>query len=362
MFIFLGLPLLGLAYIGWHLWALIPLPAWFRSLLIGLLTGAFLLLFLNLGRVIDRMPLTLARLVYDVGNSSIFLLLYLAIFFLIMDLGRLVRLVPREWLFQNYYTTSALAVLLFAVFLLGNIHYHHKERVELTLPAKGKIEKPVRLVMLSDLHLGYHNPRKELARWVDLINAEQPDLVLIAGDIIDMSIRPLTEENMAEEMRRIKAPVFACLGNHEYYSNEPMAEQFYRDANIRLLRDTTVVVGSLSITGRDDRANPHRHSMGQLNKGIDHSKYTILLDHQPYHLEQTEHAGIDFQLSGHTHHGQVWPISWITDFVYECAFGFHQRGDTRYYISSGIGLWGGKFRIGTQSEYVVATIQNESDG
>ena len=68
---------------------------------------------------------------------------------------------------------------------------------------------------------------------------------------------------------------------------------------------------------------------------------------------------IDFQLSGHTHRGQVWPISWITDAIYECSWGIHQRGNTHYYISSGLGIWGGKFRIGTQSEYVVTTLRNE---
>ena len=94
-------------------------------------------------------------------------------------------------------------------------------------------------------------------------------------------------------------------------------------------------------------------------KQADRSKFTILLDHQPYHLEQAERQKIDFQFSGHTHHGQVWPISWITESIYECAFGSHQRGQTHYYVSSGIGIWGGKFRIGTRSEYVVVTINNK---
>jgi predicted MPP superfamily phosphohydrolase len=85
-------------------------------------------------------------------------------------------------------------------------------------------------------------------------------------------------------------------------------------------------------------------------------KYAIVLDHQPYNLDRAEAAGVDFQLSGHTHRGQVWPISWITDHIYECSWGSHKRGNTQYYVSSGLGIWGGKFRIGTQSEYVVATI------
>jgi predicted MPP superfamily phosphohydrolase len=88
-------------------------------------------------------------------------------------------------------------------------------------------------------------------------------------------------------------------------------------------------------------------------------QYSIVLDHQPYNLDRAETAGIDFQLSGHTHRGQVWPISWITDHIYECSWGSHQRGNTQFYISSGLGIWGGKFRIGTQSEYVVATLTSD---
>jgi predicted MPP superfamily phosphohydrolase len=190
-----------------------------------------------------------------------------------------------------------------------------------------------------------------------MINSERPDMVLIAGDIIDMSMRPLIDENMAEEIQRIEAPVYACLGNHEYYTGEPKAQKFYRDAHIHLLRDTSIVVGDVCLLARDDRSNHHRLPLSQIAKKADHSKYTILLDHQPYHLEQTEKEGIDFQLSGHTHEGQVWPISWITHALYECAFGEYQRGKTHYYISSGMGIWGGKFRIGTHSEYVVATLQ-----
>ena len=357
MFIFLLLPVMGIAYIGWHVWTLVPLPAVWRVSIIMAGVLSFLMIFLNFRRAIDDMPLPLARLVYDLGNSSVFILLYLVVIFLVLDLGRLLHLVRPQWMHQNFPLTACIVIGMFALFLYGNVHYHHKVREELHLTTDKPLARPLRIVMLSDLHLGYHNPRKELARWVDLINAEKPDLILIAGDVIDMSMRPLVEENMAEEMRRLEAPVYACLGNHEYYSSEPLAEQFYRDARIQLLRDTCLVVGDLCIMGRDDRTNLRRRSVDELARMADHTKYTILLDHQPYHLEEAEQAGVDFQLSGHTHRGQVWPISWITDALYECSFGAHQRGKTRYYISSGIGIWGGKFRIGTRSEYVVATLE-----
>ena len=359
MLLFMLLPLAGIVYVAWHVWALLPLAALWKWLIIGIGVLCFLMLFLDLSGTLQQLPLPLARVCYEIGTSSIIVLLYMVTTFLVLDLGRLLHLVPRAWLYANWVTTAAVAVFLFGVFLCGNIWYYNKDRVPLNITTQKPLEKDYRLVMLSDLHLGYHNTRSDLARWVDMINDEQPDLILIAGDIIDISVQPLLEEDMAAELRRLHAPVYACLGNHEYYSGTPQAQQFYRDANIRLLSDSAAQVGeSLVIIGRDDRSNPRRKSVAQLVGQVDASKYIILLDHQPYQLEQAERAGVDFQLSGHTHRGQVWPISWITDAVYECSWGAHQRGRTHYYVSSGLGIWGGKFRIGTQSEYVVATLKN----
>ena len=270
------------------------------------------------------------------------------------------HLVPRSWLYNNGVTAVAILGLMVTVFLCGNIHYKNKVRVPLELNTSKPLAKDYTIVMVSDLHIGYHNTRQDLASWIDLINAEHPDLVLIAGDIIDMSMRPLLEENMAEEFHRLQAPVYACLGNHEHFGRAPQAKQFYHDAGIRLLCDSAAVVDStLVIIGREDRSNRHRKAVKTLveEARLDAGSYTILLDHQPYDLDKSEAAGIDFQLSGHTHRGQVWPISWITDAIYECSWGSHQRGNTRYYVSSGIGIWGGKFRIGSQSEYVVAKLK-----
>ena len=352
------LPLLAVVYIGWHVWAILPVSRLWKTVAMMLLMGCFLLFFFGLRRQTDAYSLPVAQVLYEVGTSSVFIMLYLVIIFLVLDLGRLVHLVPRSLLFNNWQMALGIFVLVFAVFLYGNIHYYNKVRVPLELTTKKPLSKDYRVVMVSDLHLGYHNTRKELARWVDMINAEKPDFILIAGDLIDGSIRPLIEENMADEFHRLEAPVYACLGNHEHFGGDANAIQFYKDAGIHLLIDEAAVIDSaIVIIGRNDRMNRHRKSIDSLM--VSSHLYSILLDHQPYDLELTEAAGIDFQLSGHTHRGQVWPISWITDAIYECSWGPYQRGDTHYYVSSGLGLWGGKFRIGTQSEYVVATIKGE---
>ena len=366
MFILMVLPLLAVVYVSWHLWMLLPLSALWKSVVILVGIACFLLLFANFSRKLDALPLSVAQTAYEIGTSSLIIMLYLVMLFLVLDLGRLLHIVPKSLICHNWPSTIAIGVLMFALFLYGNLHYNNKVRVPLELTTDKPLPHDYKIVMASDLHLGYHNPRRELARWVDMINAEQPDFILIAGDIIDGSMRPLLEENMAEEFHRLTAPVYACLGNHEYFSGSPEARQFYRDAGIHLLVDEAAVIdSSIVIIGRDDRMNMYRKSVATLlsapnvqRSTFNVQRYTILLDHQPYHLDRVEQAGVDFQLSGHTHRGQVWPISWITDHVYECSWGSYQRGHTHYYISSGLGIWGGKFRIGTQSEYVVATFSS----
>ena len=227
MLLFLLLPLVAIGYLAWHVWVMLPMPAWTKLAVIVAGVTSFLMLFLNFRRAFDGMPLWMASWGYEIGTSSLFVLLYLVMLFLVLDLGWLVRLVPKSLLYHNGYTAIGILVLMLGVFVYGNLHYNHKERVSLDLMTTKPLSKDYKIVMASDLHIGYHNPRKELARWVDMINAENPDFILIAGDIIDGSMRTIIEEKMAEEFRRLKAPVYACLGNHEFYSGVPGAKQFY---------------------------------------------------------------------------------------------------------------------------------------
>ena len=292
---------------------------------------------------------------YEVGHPWMIAYLYLLIAFILADIGRLVRLIPKDWLISNGYTLLGLLGVIAITLVLGGIHYKHKFREELTIKTDKPLEKPITVVLASDLHLGYSNRRPELARWVDLINAEDPDLVLFGGDIVDIQLRPLLEGDYASEFARIKAPMYTVLGNHEYISQEEEAEKFLSAAGITLLKDSVARVGDVTIIGRDDRSNPGRKALSELADSLE--GFTILLDHQPFHLEDAEEAGIDFQFSGHTHRGQVWPLSWVTDAMYEKSWGHHTRGNTRYYVSSGLGIWGPKIRIGTRSEYLVLHIE-----
>lgn len=310
----------------------------------------------------ERLPIGAATVAYEVGNTWPIAFLYLLLLFIAADIASLCHLLPKVFLKDSTAGILTVVGIVTAVITLGGIHYHHKYREEMTIVTDKPLEQPLTVVMASDLHIGYHNRKAELERWVDIVNSEKPDLVLIGGDIIDLSIRPVVEGNYAESFRRVSAPVVAVLGNHEYYSNANKTELFFKDAGIVLLKDSAIHFKGLNIIGRDDRTNPHRLSIDQLKEkhSIFNSHFSILLDHQPYHLEEAETAGIDFQFSGHTHRGQVWPLSWVTDALYEQSWGHHQRGHTHYYISSGLGIWGPKIRIGTRSEYFVLHIKNKS--
>lgn len=346
--------LLMQGYVSWHVWRLLPFSTPVKVAVMLLMLAALACMVLQFKS--DSVPLGMATAMYEIGNSWLVIMFYLLMAFLLLDIGRLVHLVPSAWLKGNTITTVVLTGLMLTTFIAGNIHYRNKQRQEINLTTDKALERPLKIVMLSDLHAGFHNRRTEVSRWVDMINAEQADLILIAGDMVDGNVRPLQEQGTAEELRRLNAPTFACVGNHEYITGLDKALDLLNMTDIHILRDDTVTVDGFTIVGRDDRVNRHRKSVKQLLQGVDRKHYIILLDHQPYQLEEAEQNGVDLQLSGHTHRGQVWPLNWVTRAMYECDYGQYQRGKTDYYVSSGMGIWGGKFRIGTDSEYVVITI------
>lgn len=354
--VFFLLPIIGMCYAAWRIWWILPASILVKIIAVLLLTAGFFGLIFYLRAGLDSFSRPMAIALYESITTWPVVLLYLVIVFLVLDLGRIAGLVPHEWMFHSMKGTLVIATFITVLMLYGNWNYRQKIRQPIDISTEKKLKKPLKIVMLSDLHLGYHNRRAELSRWIDILNNEHADLILIGGDIIDISVKPLIDENMAEEWHRLNAPVYACLGNHEYYAQSKRAQQFYSDANIHLLRDTIATFAGIDIVGRDDRTNPNRKPLAQIMNQHQSGNYTILIDHQPYNLEEAEQSDIDFQFSGHTHYGQVWPISWVEDLMYEKAFGPYQRGNTHYYISSGIGIWGAKIRIGTRSEYIVMNL------
>lgn len=355
----------GNYYVFYRLWQMLP-PS-----LTGRIVFIIIAVFLIASPFISMLagsafPTSVTSVMYKVGTSWLIAFMYLLITFLVLDILRVTHIVPVEkFMYHSWTGLGTLALGMTILLSIGYYRYVHKDRVELTLPVAKQAgnNSSLKIVAASDLHLGYGIGRKEFESWVELINKENPDIVLIAGDITDNNVAPLYEADMGSVFPQIKSKygTFVIPGNHEYIAGESNAEAFLRQAGVTFLKDSVALVdNSFYIVGRDDRSNPDRKSIQQLTASLDQAKPIILLDHQPYQLEEAEQNHIDLQISGHTHKGQVWPISLVTKALFELDYGYKKKGNTHYYVSSGLGIWGGKFRIGSRSEYVVINLTPNS--
>jgi len=220
--------------------------------------------------------------------------------------------------------------------------------------------KSLNIVMASDLHLGTINGKNFAYRVVDKINKQNPDIVLLAGDIIDEDIKPVLRDNVGEALLELNAKygVYGVTGNHEYIGGVNNAVEYLKNHNINIIRDAYIKINnSFYIVGREDRDSKRfsdykRKPLNEILDGIDKSLPIIMMDHQPFQLNEALENGIDLQLSGHTHNGQLWPMNYIVAKIYELPWGYKLVGNTHYYVSCGVGGWGPPVRIGSLPEII----------
>lgn len=221
-------------------------------------------------------------------------------------------------------------------------------------------------VMISDVHMGILTREADITKMVKSINELNPDIVLFAGDIFDENTSKNLKEFSRESFKNIKSKygVFAITGNHEYGAGELTETiSYFKDADIQFLRDEPIkVADSFYIVGRNDPANirvtgEERKSLEDILSETDKSLPIIVLNHRPEDLEEAENAGVDLQLSGHTHKGQIFPGNLVTGYLNEKDYGYLKKGDFNLIVSSGYGTWGPPMRIGSKSELVEINIE-----
>lgn len=216
------------------------------------------------------------------------------------------------------------------------------------------------IVMMSDLHIGEVIGKELVQKYVSLSNAQHPDLVVLAGDIMDYESRFAEKAHIEEDLRQLQAPlgVYIIYGNHEYRANRNAKYRWLQKTGGTLLIDSIAMPDSaFYLIGRDDYVNKKRAPLRKLMVGIDPSKPIIVLDHQPWSIAEMAMNRVDLGLHGHTHNGQLWPYPLLMKLVYECPYGYHRHGPTQMYVSSGIGIAGPPYRVGTVSELVVLHIR-----
>lgn len=224
----------------------------------------------------------------------------------------------------------------------------------------------LRIALITDLHVGPIRDAGFTERVVDLVNAEQPDLVVIAGDIADGKVAQVGSE--IEALRRLDAElgVYGVDGNHEVISGEPekWAHQWH-DLGIEVLHNENVTIeaggGVLSLAGMPDSSGGRTEGSGPdpdaALRGVDPAVFTLLLAHQPRMAELVKGRGVNLQLSGHTHGGQLWPFNWLVRLQQPTLDGLEPVGDVPVLTSRGAGAWGPPVRVLAPPEIPVITLR-----
>jgi len=323
----------------------------------------------------------LPPLVYDIwlGVGAIWFafLVYFILFLLGLDLIRLLesffQFLPK-YFYNNYEQTkkiTALVIICLAalIIFLGNLNKRDItiKTLELQLPkGDGKVSE-LNIVTASDLHLSPIDGERLLSRIIDKINSLNPDIILFAGDIVDDKAEILEERKIGESFRKLnpKYGIYTINGNHEFINGVYASVAYAEHLGMNVLRDEYVMIdSSFYIVGREDSTmlqftGKHRKTLQQIIESINTNYPMILLDHTPYKLEEAQKNNIALQLSGHTHHGQIWPGNIITSMIYEISWGYKKKGNTHYYVTSGAGTWGPPVRTGSKSEIAYIKIKFE---
>ncbi|HBX50564.1 MAG: hypothetical protein A2275_15720 [Bacteroidetes bacterium RIFOXYA12_FULL_35_11] len=325
------------------------------------------------------LPTSVITFFHFSGSFWLGAIVYFLLLIIFFDLIRLANhffpFYPK-FILQNYAITRFylfLFVIAVTALLLGFGYHNARNPVVKNLSVNinksaGK-KASLKIVCASDIHLGWIIGRNKFSQIVDAILSQNPDIILLAGDIVDEDIQPVINQNLGEDLLRLKVPlgIYAVTGNHEYIGGIEKTTKYLTEHGITILRDTFITIeNSFHIAGRIDKdamrfAGRKRKELSDILNGADKNLPLILMDHQPFKLNEAVENGVDLQLSGHTHSGQLWPGNLITNKIFELSHGYMKKQNTHFYVSSGVGTWGPPVRIGNKPEIVVIDVRFDGD-
>jgi len=379
-------------YIYWRGWQALPDKNYIKIPYAAIFIGE--LIFYFIGFFTSSSGLLPFDALHDlawVGTSWMIFAIYMTVLLLIYDLVKYIdkkkKFLPEALNLKNkrprliYFCAALLLVV--GVMIQGNYRFRNPVVTEMNLAVEKHSPniKNLRIVVATDIHAGYLINKAMIGRYVDKIMEQKPDLILLVGDIIDYDIRSIYEQHMETEFRRLKAPygAYVTTGNHEYIQIDPVKDEkilwLDQKSGLTLLRDSTVLIdNSFYLVGREDDHAENRKSLPEIMQGVDKDLPVIVMNHEPHFLDEEVDAGADIALYGHTHNGQFFPNNVLMAlsskiynsgiipedkkmrFMYELPYGYKKKGNTHIYVSSGLGLAGPQYRIGTLSEIVVLNV------
>ncbi|GAA1933808.1 metallophosphoesterase [Streptomyces durmitorensis] len=216
-----------------------------------------------------------------------------------------------------------------------------------------------RIAVVSDIHLGPILGRGFTQRVVDTINGTQPDLIAVVGDLVDGSVEDLGPAAAPLAQLRARHGTYFVTGNHEYFSGAEQWVDHVRELGLRPLENARTELPGFDLAGVDDVAGESEGHGPDFAKALgdrDRSRASVLLAHQPVVIHDAVKHGVDLQLSGHTHGGQLWPGNFIADLANPTLAGLERYGDTQLYVTRGAGAWGPPVRVGAPSDITVVEL------
>lgn len=327
------------------------------------------------------------RSIKIVGNYWLGVVQYILLFVIWFDLIRIILLkwkLINEKIIHARKTFILVGILCFLVVgafsTYGVIHAKKIVVNSYQVQIDKKVDKfsNLKVALVSDLHFGYNSSLSHVKKMVKLINESDPDVVVIAGDIFDNSYEAIYKpDKIIQEIKKIKTKygVYAVYGNHDIDEkilagftfswkknknlNDPRMTSFLEKANVKLLRDESLLIDdSFYLVGRIDYHKygmevEKRKTIEELVSSFDKSKPIILVDHEPYELEEIAKAGVNLDLSGHTHNGQMFPSNVFIKFIWKNPHGLLKVDNMYSAVTSGVGVYGPNMRVGTTAEVMV---------
>lgn len=254
---------------------------------------------------------------------------------------------------------AAVGLLVVGAALRGGLRAPGLERVTFALPRWPSALDGLRIVQISDIHIGALLGRSFAARLVERVNELDPDVIAVTGDLVDGSVSQLRDEVAPFAGLRARHGVYFVTGNHDHYSGARSWVARVEELGMRPLRNEHVAIdrngAGFDLAGVDDHhgswmGDDGGEDLDRAFEGRDPQRPVVLLAHDPSTWKRASRRGVDLQLSGHTHGGQIWPFGYLVRLAVPFVAGHFRRGDAQLYVSRGTGFWGPPMRLFAPAE------------